>query len=77
LDPFVLLNESVLVLCKLNCEITVLVKRLNPILLYFMNNFLIDFLDFLEAHQAEHYRIELIAHPIVLIYLLLLGQLHI
>ena len=77
MDPFVLLNESVLVLCKLDCEVTVLVERLNPILLNFMNYFLIDFLDFLEAHQAEHYRIELIAHPIVLIELLLLGQLHI
>ena len=77
MDPFVLLNESVLVLCKLDCEVTVLVERLNPILLNFMNYFLIDFLDFLEAHQAEHYRIELIAHPIILIDLLLLGQLHI
>jgi hypothetical protein len=77
LDPFVLLNESVLVLCKLNGEVTVLVKSLHPILLNFMDNLLINFLDFLEPHQAEHYRIKLIAHTIVLIKLLLLGQLDI
>ena len=67
LHPFVLLNESVFVLSKLNSEVTVLVKRLDPILLNFMNYLLIDFLDLLEPHQREHNRIELIMQTIILI----------
>lgn len=67
LHPFVLLNESVLILCKLNSEVTVLVKRLHAILLDFMNYLLVDFLDFLEPHQREHNRIELIMQSIILI----------